>query len=185
MLRLIATLVAAVLLCACAGQGARRATDASANVELRLPPASLGRELALQQQLSFEFGKETRTLDALLEADSSEVRLAVQAMSQSALRLRWDGQTLDQQRAEWLPPTLRGERVLSDLQLAYWPVEAIRAALPAGWRLDLEGSDRQLREGDQDVTTVHYPSPDRIEIVQHRENFRLVIVSVPIAEASP
>ena len=174
-----------LLLGACASQVPHDRTVMPANIELHLPPAGLGRELALQQQLTFVFGKEQRSLDALLEADPAEVRLAVQATGQSALRLRWDGLKLEQQRASWLPPALRGERVLSDLQLAYWPVEAIRAALPVGWRLDVEGGARQLREGGQDVTTVLYPAPDRIEIDQHRENFRLLIATVPATEATP
>jgi hypothetical protein len=64
------------------------------------------------------------------------------------VRLSWDGQTLQQQRAPWLPPQVQGERVLSDLQFTLWPIEAIRAALPAPWALDAVGSERRLlREG--------------------------------------
>jgi hypothetical protein len=165
-----------LLLAACAGQAPRE--PASAALELRLSPASLGHDLALQQQLSFRYGQEQRTFDALLEADAHEVKLEIQAMGQSAMRLQWNGQKLDQQRAPWLPKAVRGEEILSDLQLANWPIFAIRAALPIGWSLVEDGSTRQLRKDDATVVTVRYPAPDRIEI--EHPNFRLSIVSAPV-----
>ena len=171
-----AVLASCLLLAACAGQAPRE--PAPATLELRLSPASLGRDLALQQQLSFRYGQEQRTFDALLEADSHDVKLEIQAMGQSAMRLQWDGKKLDQQRAPWLPKAVRGEEILSDLQLANWPIPAIRAALPMGWSLVENGATRELRKDDATVVTVRYPAPDRIEI--EHSNFRLSIVSAPV-----
>jgi hypothetical protein len=172
---------ACLLLAACISQAPREHGDTAPTLELRLSPASLGHAMAMQQQLTFHFRQQQRTLDALLEVDAGEVRLEVQSMGQSALRLRWDGKHLDQQRADWLPKALRGEQVLSDLELAQWPVEAIRAGLPPGWTLVEDGTTRQLRKGDTTVATVHYPAPDRIEI-EHAD-FRLSILSVPVETA--
>ncbi|MEO7478334.1 MAG: DUF3261 domain-containing protein [Lysobacteraceae bacterium] len=181
-LRLALLLIcASLLLAGCTGHAQRKRNDAPA-LALRLSPASLGHALALQQQLSFHFGSEERTLDALLEVDAHEVRLEIQSAGQSALRLRWDGSRLEQHRAAWLPPSVRGEEVLSDLQLAQWPVQAIRAALPAGWSLVEDGGARQLRHGDTTIETVRYPAPDRVEI--EHANFRLDIVSVPVEQSS-
>jgi hypothetical protein len=176
-------LVGSLLLAACADNAPRESAGAPFNLDLQLSPASLGHELALQQQLNFHFGQQQRTLDALLEADPNEVRLEIQSMGQSALRLRWDGKHLEQHRAAWLPPALRGEQVLSDLQLAQWPVSAIRAGLPPGWNLLEDRGSRVLRHGDTTVTTVRYPAPDRIEI--ERAGFRLSIVSVAAQPPTP
>jgi len=168
-----------LMLAACAGHAPREQGEVvPAAFELRLSPSSLGHALALQQQLNFHFGQEQRTFDALLEADPSEVRLEIQSMGQSAMRLRWDGRKLDQHRAQWLPKAVRGEEILSDLQLANWPTAAIRAALPADWRLVEFGTTRMLRHGDTTAVTVRYPAPDRIDI--EHANFRLSIVSVPV-----
>lgn len=186
MLRLILAALLGVATLAAAGCATSpRAMQAPALVDasrplLRLPPAALGRTLALQQQLTITHGTETHRLDALLEADATELRLVVQAVGRSALRLRWDGTQLEQTRADWLPPQLAAERVLSDLQLAYWPAAAISAALPAGWTLEADDAHRVLREGDVVVTEVRYPSARRIEIEQHRDDFRLDIESVPL-----
>lgn len=172
-------LIAAILLlAACAGTSPRSAGDSP---ELRLSPASLGRELVLQQQLTFTIGGEQRSMEALLEVDANGVALAVQAAGQSALVLRWDGAHLQEQRAAWLPPQVRGERVLNDLQLSYWPAQAIRAALPDGWTLEEDRDVRRLREHGLDVATVRFVSPDRIEIESHRDGVRLSIVSSQVS----
>lgn len=133
-------------LAACASAPPRTAV---ALPPLRLSPASLGKAVSLQQRLHFSFGTQQRDMDALLEADGHEVRLLVQAMGQSGVRLSWDGKQLQQQRAPWLPPAVRGERVLDDLQFTLWPAEAIRAALPQGWTLDEADGIRSLRHDGQ------------------------------------
>ncbi|MFT3806173.1 DUF3261 domain-containing protein [Arenimonas sp.] len=172
-------IVAIACLAACAGRTSR---TPSQELELRLPPASLGRGLVLQQRLTFVVAGETRQMDALLEANADGVALAVQAAGQSALVLHWDGRKLEQQRAPWLPPQVRGERVLSDLQLSYWPAQAIRASLPAGWTLDEAAGVRLLRRDGMDVVTVRFVSPDRIEIESHLDGVHLSIDSSPLAE---
>lgn len=183
----MATALALLALAACAtpprASGTPSAQWARAPL-LRLPPAALGRTLALQQQLTITHGAEVHRMDALLEADATALNLVVQAVGRSALRLSWDGTRLEQTRADWLPPQLAGERVLSDLQLAYWPADAIAAALPAGWTLEADATHRVLREGDAVVTEVRYPGAQRIEIEQRRDGFRLDIESVPL-EAQP
>ncbi|MCW4455922.1 DUF3261 domain-containing protein [Flavobacterium sp. MXW15] len=142
MRRLIALLLTCVL-AACAST--RAPAPAVRLPTLQLPPAALPQPLQLQQKLHFSFGRHQRELDALLEADAGSVRLAVQAMGQTGVRLQWDGRELTQQRAPWLPPQVRGERVLDDLQFALWPAAAIRAALPADWELREDGGVRRLQ----------------------------------------
>jgi flavin-dependent dehydrogenase len=153
--RLIASLAFAAALCGCAPASPRIALGELP--VLHLSPASLGHELALQQHLQVGVGERSQSVDALLEVDAKELRLGMQAMGQSAMTLRWDGRRLEEQRADWLPPVLNGERVLFDLQLVLWPAPAIRAALPAGWTLQEAGGARQLLQGSTEVATVAYP----------------------------
>ena len=141
--RLIACLLTGLLLAACA---TRPAPPAVVLPSLQLAPAALGQQIAVQQRLVFRFGEHVRELDALLEVDADAVRLAVQAMGRTGVRLHWDGRTLSEERAAWLPAAVRGERVLDDLQFSLWPAEAVRAALPAGWELVESGDHRELRK---------------------------------------
>ncbi|MFA9440377.1 DUF3261 domain-containing protein [Uliginosibacterium sp. sgz301328] len=122
-----------------------------------LPPASLGRELSLQQQLRFVSPNGgDRTLDAYLEADAAAVRLAAMVSGQTAMRIIWDGNDLTSQRADWLPKTVDAAAVLSDLQLVYWPLPALQAALAPGWSLEDDASSRRLVQGGEVVIEVHY-----------------------------
>lgn len=181
--RLTALLLATTLLAACAGTPAHPPSGAAARTDvspsLRLTPAALGREMALQQRLDFFLGERRESIEAMVEVDAGSVRVVMHAQGQVALRLDWDGHSLNQTRAEWLPPVLDGERVLDDLQLVYWPAAAIRERLPAGWHLvDTPGSRRLLQDGEI-VATVVYVATNHARL--RRQTYALDIHSVPVA----
>jgi hypothetical protein len=181
--RLIVSLLLCLLLAACAST--RMPAPLVQLPTLRLPPSALPQPLQLQQRLQFRFGSHERELDALLEADGSEVRLAVQAMGQTGVRMVWDGATLQQTRAPWLPPQVRGERVLDDLQFALWPVAAIRGALPAGWTLVETGGQRRLEQAGKAWLLLE-PLPDgRVRLRNLAEGYELVIESLDMEQAPP
>ena len=148
---------------------------------LHLAPAALGRELSVQQQLRFESGVQRREMDALLEVDAGEVRLLVQAMGQSGVRLSWDGTRLQERRAPWLPPFVRAERVLDDMQFALWPEGAIRDALSGGWSLEVDGHARSLVHGGRAWLRATRLGPSAMQLENLAEGYRLDIASVDAA----
>jgi hypothetical protein len=171
--RWMSILCAAALLAACASTPQHPSSPV-----LRLSPASLGRTLALQQQLTVETRGATHRVEVLLEADSEAVRLAVVNMGQTAARLEWDGKSLDESRAPWWPAAVGGERILSDLQLMLWPACAIRGALPQGWALvENSAQERLLQSGGQAVVRVQYLSPSRSSLENLRDSYRITVDS--------
>lgn len=178
MLRLITTAALALLLGACATHRGPPPADVPL---LRLPPSALPAGMAEQQRLTFTHGGRSDVVDALVEVDAEAVRVVIHAQGQVALRLAWDGETLDQSRAEWLPPQLDAERVLSDLQWVFWPADAISDALPAGWSLSEREGLRTLRQHDEVVTVVDRRAPGRAQLRQRRYGYTLEILSVPVA----
>ncbi len=173
----------ALALAACASAPVRE--PAHETPQLRLAPALLGHPLNLQQHLTLQAPGHDQQLDVLLEADEHHVQLGVLALGQVAARLDWDGTTLKEERAPWLPPAVSGARILSDLQLTLWPVAAIQAALPAGWRLAEDADVRTLSDADGVVAVVTRRSPQVVELEQRREHFRLVIESRALDGAAP
>jgi len=145
--------------------------------QLRLAPALLGRALNLQQHLTLQAPGHDQQLDVLLEADAKHVRMGVLAMGQVASRLDWDGTTLTEDRAPWWPQAVSGARILSDLQLTLWPVAAIQAALPSGWRLAEDGDVRTLTQDGEVVAVITRSGPLLVELDQRREHFKLKIES--------
>ncbi len=183
MQRLIVLLLLCVLLASCAST--RMPAPLVQLPVLKLAPSALPEPLQLQQRLQFRFGTHERELDALLEADGSQVRLAVQAMGQTGVRMVWDGTTLEQTRAPWLPPQVRGERVLDDLQFALWPAAAIRAALPPGWHLVDHGDTRRLEQGDKAWLMLDTDPDGRMRLRNLAEGYELVIESLDMEQAPP
>ncbi|GHB94369.1 DUF3261 domain-containing protein [Thermomonas carbonis] len=183
MRRLIGLLLSALLLAGCVAQQAavaeRKALAASMPM-LRLPPSALPGTLALQQRLAFRHGDRRETVDALVENDTGSTRLVIHAQGQVALRLEWDGKQLTQTRAPWLPSELDGERVLSDLQLVFWPVDAIASALPEGWSLRDDQGQRVLRQRETIIATVEYPQPMQARLDQRALGYMLEISSSEI-----
>lgn len=151
---------------------------------LKLHPASLGEGLALQQRLTVSVKGATREADALLEVDDKAVRLAVLNLGQTALRMEWNGIELAQTQTPWWPAAISGERILSDLQLMLWPVQAIRPALPDGWSLEQVPSGRELRApGGQTVVRVAFLSPSQSELRHLRDGYTIRVDSQPQGDA--
>lgn len=185
-------LAAAGLLAACAGlpgrtDAAGREADVAAapGTAWPLSPRDLPAPLALQQQLVIERDGQTRTFDAMLEADADGLRLAVLAGGQVALNLHWQGGVLDQQRADWLPPQLDGARVLQDLQFALWPLAALQRVAPPGWQVVEDGAVRTIAASGRPVVTVRRTGPGQFTLERHDAGYRLTVRSVAVEERRP
>lgn len=149
-----------------------------------LQPRELQAPLQLQQQLRIERDGESRQFEALLEVDAEAVQLAVLALGQVALRLRWDGERLEEWRAAWLPPQLEGQGVLQDLQFALWPLATLRRAAPRGWRVEEQDGLRTVWQGRARVARIEAGEPGCWRIERPRAGYVLEIRSVA-AERAP
>lgn len=149
---------------------------------LQLAPAALGTSISLHQHLRLERDGRTDHFDAALEVDAQHVSMIGLALGQRMLSLDYDGAALTQWRHALLPAHVRAEDVLEDIQLTYWPAAAIRAALPAGWRLDEHGRQRTLWSNGTLVVQIDYSAQPRwhgtITLSNLRHQYRLVIQSV-------
>ncbi|RYZ38280.1 MAG: DUF3261 domain-containing protein [Myxococcaceae bacterium] len=152
--------------------------------ELRLAPAALGATVSLTQRLEFAHESDPggpRSLEALLEVDPALMQLAGFAMGQRLITLRWNGTTLDEERDPRLPDRFQSAPVLRDVQLVYWPADAVRAALPSGWTLEDGPGRRVLSKNGREWVTVRYDGEPRWEgrtqLTNLSEHYRLTIES--------
>ncbi|RXZ36902.1 DUF3261 domain-containing protein [Oxalobacteraceae bacterium CAVE-383] len=183
------TLPALLALSACAGMAPAGKPAAPARLGLKLAPATLGQSLSLQQHLIVEREGRTDELDTALEidADANQLTLVGLAFGQRVMTLQYDGKELKTWRHFMLPPQVRGEDVLEDLQLTLWPAAALRAALPPGWDIQdaAEGAGtaqrRTLSLEGRPITVIDYPGARRwggkVVLNNLRYHYRLTIVS--------
>lgn len=171
-------------LAACAAQQRTGEVQAVSLPRFALAPASFNHAVSLTQRLSFHHDADPegpRSLEALLELDAASLRLAGFAVGQRVFTLVWDGHTLEESRAPQLPADLHSGRIVSDIQLVYWPAEVLRSALPAGWVLeDSPGRRALLRQGRAWVTIRYDADPrwtGRAELLNSAEHYRLIIDS--------
>lgn len=163
-LLLLATLGALQLLTGCAStvsmQGAARTPL------LALAPADLGCSVAVQQRLTVEQpGKPAQQLEALLEVDAQAVRLAFFLMGQGMGTMVWDGTQWDKQLSRHWPAQLAPEQVLSDLQLAFWPVPALQPAVRPPWQLETSTNGRRLLRDGREHVRVQFVGTSAVEII--------------------
>ena len=155
MQRLTLTLLVLLSLGACAPQ-----RELLPQIPL-LSPASLGRSVYAQQQLEAEFNGQSWQMQGALEVTPQGLRMVgLTPFGQRLITLLWDGQKLLEERTAHLPQTVQGERILSDVQLMYWPLPALRAALPAGWRVEQEGGVRRVFDAEREIIKIQCAIPD-------------------------
>jgi Protein of unknown function (DUF3261) len=153
-----------------------------ARLGLKLAPAALGESISLQQHLTVERNGSVDELDAVLEVDPRRLDLVGLVLNQRVLTLHYDGQILSVWRHPLFPAAVRDEDILEDLQLILWPADAVRQALPYGWRIEENGVHRTLLIGEMPVTVINYSGVPRwngkIELSNLRYQYRLIIQSV-------
>lgn len=154
-------------------------------LHLTLAPAALGASISVQQHLRVEREGRIDELDTALEIDPEHVELVGLAFGQRVLQLHYDGKTLQSWRHPLLPPQVRAEDVMEDLQLTLWPASAIQQALPPGWRIEDQRMQRTLLQDDRPVMQIVYSDRQRwsgkVELTNLRYGYRLTIQSVPTA----
>ncbi|MDB5975564.1 MAG: hypothetical protein JWR07_2324 [Nevskia sp.] len=155
--------LAAVALSACATQ--QPAAPAAAAVEQPplLPPATLGRTRDTQQILRVAFGEHEAVLRCVVHASPERIEvLALTALGQRAMSVAWDGKDWKVETAPMVPSALKPEWMLTDLQLALWPLPVLQAAYhAAGWEVTEPGGGvRRLRHNGQLIAEVDYADAD-------------------------
>jgi len=173
--RILRLLPALLLIAGCA-------VAAPLRIGLRLPPATLGESVSLQQRLTVERSGRVEQFDAALEVDEKKIQLIILMLNQRMLSVAFDGQTLETWRHPMVPAQLRGEDVLEDLQLTLWPAAAISRALPNHWSIEESERQRVLSFDDQPVIRIDYSALARTtgkaELANLRYGYRITVESV-------
>ena len=118
LLSVVAVFALTTTLDGCSG----RAAPPPDHLQLALAPASFAQRITLQQHVHVERDGREVDFEAVLDIGPDSLTLIGMAFGQRILTLRYDGTRLVESRSPMLPREVLGADVLSDLQLALWPV---------------------------------------------------------------
>lgn len=128
-----------------------------------LPPESLGASRSARQRLHGSFAEREETLQCVVAVDPGHISLvALSATGTRIFSLGYDGRKLDAAISPLAALQLKPERILSDMQLALWPLASLQQALVgSAWKINEPvAGTRRLRHGGRLIAEVHYSGTD-------------------------
>jgi hypothetical protein len=153
------------------------------------PPVGPSRRVV--QQITALWPDHTETLLCVLELDKQHIAMAgLTNDGVSLFNLTYDGKTIISDKSPLLPDSVAPEFILSDLQLAYWPVAVLQESLRASsWRLEADRTHRRLYYQGNKTVEVNYLEPDAVwaksvELINYRYNYRLYIKTISYEASS-
>src|SRR3954468_6837588 len=142
---------------------ARVGVDAAtpAHASLAAPDAVGARTAA--QVIHAAYGARSVVLRTAIEVSAGKLEVVgVTATGQRVFSASYDGTTIEARKSSFVPDKLDPERVLSDMQLALWPLPAVQAAFRERGLSVTEpfAGVRRLTRGDTLLAEVHYATAD-------------------------
>lgn len=127
-----------------------------------LPPADLGYRLQLSQRVEVIVDGESRTFLAAWRATPERLDfVGLTPTGQRLLTLAYDGEQFTEDYSELLPEPIPGRDVLTQLQLAHWPLASIKRNLAGtDWRMEAVAAERRLYFRDHLIFTIAATYPD-------------------------
>lgn len=155
-----------------------------------LGPDALGQSVEARQQVTLHYRGRTRSMQvALRVAPDNLTLIGLSGIGQRLFTLGWNGNTIQRSRGLADDKRLPADRILADLELAHWPLAALRTALAdSDLRLEQLGETRTVWRGDT-LLWIAYRGGDEpwhspMTIYNARLNYRLDVK--PLAfNASP
>ena len=145
-----------------------------------MAPETLGAVVEVRQQITARFGGDTRTMQVALKVAPNDLTLiGLTAVGQRLFTLSWNGRHAELVSSVDQLEDMDPARILADLQLAYWPLPALRAALPDGLRLEQYGTARVLWRDSELLWVASSQTTERwtstITLYNARIGYRLTI----------
>lgn len=156
--RLIRASLAAVALATLAGCNTTRFVEADPTIG-KGPEAPVGafwryklplipnQAFAATQTVSATFGEQRGVFQAAMDVKPEVMTLVITAAEGPRLvTITWDRTGLKEERTLFAPAAIKGENVLSDIFLSLWPMDVVRASMPAGVKVVEVGAIRRFSD---------------------------------------
>ncbi|MEO1018044.1 MAG: DUF3261 domain-containing protein [Pseudomonadota bacterium] len=159
----VGTLALAALLAACS-INSRPPADQTDHIFLTLPvPPGLDRDIVAVQQLEAAYSQRRVRLQALVEASSDRVAVALNMpLGPRVATIEWTAKAIEMRRD--IEPadgaSVEPSSILQDMVLVYWPEELVRRSLDAGYLLTIDDHGRTVTESGRTIAVIRYDDDD-------------------------
>jgi hypothetical protein len=126
-------------------------------------PATLGGDRTVNQVVRGAFGAREITYNCVVTVkDGSMTLIGLDPLGVRLFTIRYDGKAVQSETAPALKGALMPERLIADMQLAFWPLATlVQPMREAGWQVsETAPGVRRLRHGDRLIAEVHYAGGD-------------------------
>ena len=183
-MRTLPAALCAVTLCSCAHtQTVQRAPE----LFPLLAPETLGTSQSVQQVLNVAYADKEATLTAVLTATPQHVQvIGLNAVGVRLFTVDYDGVSVKSERLPGLPDQIEPQRMLADLQLAFWPLPTLQQALQGSTYEVGEPTPgtRRLKRAGKLAAEVHYaddhPWSGRLWLANYAFGYSLAVDSSPL-----
>jgi hypothetical protein len=160
-------------------------TPAPAAQSALAPPGAVGARSA-SQVIHAAYGAHAVVLRTAIEVNAGELKVVgVTATGQRLFTVSYDGKEIHAEKSRFVPADLDPARMLSDVELALWPLAAVQTAFRERGLAVSEpfAGVRRLMRGDRLIAEVHYASADpwagRLWFVNFEFDYSLTIDTSP------
>lgn len=145
---------------------------------LEIPLETFGTR-TIEQRTSIVWPGGQRTLEMAVDMDGGTMTVVGMAFGARLFSFEYDGKKITETRP--LPDGLSATRIANDLLLTYAPLDALRAALPAGWTAREKPGERLLFRDETPAISIRYaerlPWTGRVLFDNHALRYRLTLDS--------
>jgi len=129
---------------------------ASAGMKVRLlPPSAYGGELSAVQEVRVSRGGAELVVTGIVKILRDSMQVIALADMARLMTLNYTPAGIECEVSPLVPlPKIRPEYILFDVQLAYFPADAINAALPKGMSFCEDGGARALYRGEKKIVSI-------------------------------
>ena len=151
-----------------------------------LPAASLGHSHSAQQIVRAAFADNEATMQCVVDITPQHMSVvALNAMGLRLFSIRVENGETTVERMPGVPEQIQPERILSDIQLAYWPLEKLQQAYRgSAWQVSEPfASTRRLKHDGRLIAEVHYaqtgkdPWRERLWLSNYQFGYSLSVTS--------
>ena len=147
-----------------------------------LPPEALGMTVRAVQQWQILSGGRSWLILSVLDVSPHGLTLVgLSGFGRRVITLQYNGVELREEHDPRVAEELQGARILRELQLIYWPKDAVLHALPPGWHVEDTGGERIVMNAGGTVVSIRCEGEDRWQghcgYEDRRSGYRLAIDS--------